>query len=310
MKSISIVVPVYNEQGNIALLHNEIKNSCEANGYLYEIIFIDDGSTDETSKIIKTLQPVILIKFRKNFGQTAAMDAGIKMSKHEYIVTMDGDRQNDPTDIPALLKHLEENDLDVVSGWRVKRKDNLKIRIMSRAANFLRYLLVHDGIHDSGCTLKIFKRECFENLSFYGEMHRFIPALLKIRGFKIGEIPVNHRPRIEGTTKYNWRRGFKGLIDMISLWFWNKYSVRPLHLLGGLGLVCMVLGGFFSVITIFDYFGGENLSNSVLPLLTAFLLLGGIQLFISGLLADTILKNYYESTDNNAYHIKEIINNE
>ena len=159
---------------------------------------------------------------RKNFGQTAAMDAGIKAAQYDYIVTMDGDRQNDPADIPKLVKYLEDNNLDIVSGWRKNRKDTVMKKFTSRVANFLRGIIVKDHIHDSGCSLKIYKKECFDHINLYGEMHRFIPALLKIKGFEVGEVVVNHRPRTAGVTKYNWKRTVKGFVDMISLWFWSK----------------------------------------------------------------------------------------
>ena len=306
MKSISIVIPVFNEEENIISLHSEIKTICEQEAYDYEIIFVDDGSSDKSVELIKELEPIKLIKFRKNYGQTAAFDAGIKNASKHYIVTMDGDGQNDPKDIPNLVSYLEKNDLDVVSGWRKNRKDKFMKKFVSRGANFLRKMLINDGIHDSGCSLKIFKRECFENLSLYGEMHRFIPALLKIKGFKVGEIIVNHRARTAGITKYSWNRTVKGFIDMVSVWFWNKYSVRPLHLLGGIGfffIFLSILTGFF---TIYKFIIGANMSQTVLPILTTFLFLTGLQMFISGLIADILMKSYFETTRNNSYNIKEI----
>ncbi len=309
MTSLSIVIPVMNETENIAEVHQEIVAVCEAEGYRFEIIIIDDGSTDGTAQIAAGLKPVKLIRFQKNFGQTAAMDAGIRAASHDFIVTMDGDRQNDPHDIPRLLQHLEANDLDVVAGWRVKRRDNTGKRFVSRGANFLRRVLLKDGIHDSGCTLKVFRRSCFEHVRLYGEMHRFIPALLKIKGFRIGELPVNHRPRVAGKTKYDWRRTIKGFVDILSVWFWNKYAVRPLHLLGGGGLVCLLLGLVTCLYTLVLFLTGEDMSNSAFPLLAAFLVLTGIQLFISGLLADVMLKIYFEKTNDTAYTIREIIEN-
>ena len=251
MKSISVVVPVYNEEGNVEELHREIKQVCEENQYEYEIIFINDGSSDQTGKICRTLSPLKYIEFRKNFGQTAAMDAGIKAAKHEYIVTMDGDCQNDPADIPMMIEYLEENNLDVVSGWRKNRKDTFMKRFVSRGANFLRHLLVHDGIHDSGCSLKVYRRECFKGVTLYGEQHRFIPAILKIKGFTVGEVVVHHRARTAGITKYNWSRTIKGFVDMISVWFWNKYAARPMHLMGGLGILSGLIGfgcGIWSIV--------------------------------------------------------------
>ncbi len=307
-KNISFVIPVYNEEGNVAGLHQEITEVCQANNLEFEIIFIDDGSSDRTRDVIKTLSPVKLISLRRNFGQTAAMDAGIKNSGNYYIITMDGDRQNDPKDIPGLVKYLEENDFDVVSGWRRKRKDSFLKKFISRGANLLRGILIKDGIRDSGCSLKIYKKECFEQVSLYGEMHRFIPAILKIKGFKIGEMEVNHRPRTAGITKYNWRRTFKGFIDMISVWFWNKFAVRPLHLLGGIGLFFLLFGGLFGIATLYAYFiQHQDLSSTDLPIMTIFFIIMGILLFVLGLISDILVKSYYETTRDSAYNIKEII---
>ena len=309
MKTLSIVIPVFNEAKNVEKVHQEIVDVCETEGYDYEIIFIDDGSTDATIDILKRLSPVKVIVMRKNFGQTAAMDAGIKHAQYEYIITMDGDLQNDPKDIPRLIRHLEENHLDIVSGWRDQRKDKISKRFASRGANLLRTLLLKDEIHDSGCSLKIYKKKCFDHISLYGEMHRFIPAILKIKGFKIGEIIVNHRPRIAGETKYNWKRTVKGFVDIISVWFWNKYAVRPLHLLGGGGLFILLTGLLISLYTFILFLQWQDLSNTVFPLLAVFLITTGIQLFIFGLLADIILKIYFEKTRDVAYSIKEYIEN-
>lgn len=306
---ISIVIPVFNEADSIESLHQELLDLCKQKNYNYEIIFVDDGSTDSTEKIIKQLTPVKAIFLRKNFGQTAAMDAGIKAARYEYIVTMDGDLQNDPADIPALLTYLEDHNLDVVSGWRKNRYDSIAKRVISRGANFLRYMIVKDGIHDSGCSLKVFRRTCFENITLYGEMHRFIPAILKIKGFKIGERVVNHRPRKAGQTKYNWKRTIKGAIDMISVWFWHKYAIRPLHLMGGMGLFLGGVGGLFGIKTLWLYFRGVNLSSTLEPLLTVFFSIAGLQLFICGLLADILIKIYYEKTTDVPYAFKEIFEN-
>lgn len=307
--SLSIIIPIFNEEDNLAILHEEIKDVCRKNKYIYEIIFVDDGSTDHTEKAIKNLSPLIFIQFRKNFGQTAAMDAGIKAAKYDLLVTMDGDGQNDPADIPAMIDHLVKQNLDVVSGWRKDRKDSFFKKFISRGANFLRYLFINDGIHDSGCSLKVYRKECFNTLSLYGEMHRFIPALLKIKGFKVGEIVVNHRPRLKGQTKYGFNRTLKGFIDILSVWFWNKYAVRPLHLLGGIGLLCIGLGILSSAYTVVYFILGGDLSNTVWPLLSAFFLFSGIQFFISGLIADMLSKSYYETTSDCSYNIRKIYEN-
>ncbi len=307
MKSISVVVPVYNEEGNVANLHKEIVDVCIANSLSFEIIFVDDGSSDKTAEICKGLKPLKLIRMRKNFGQTAAMDAGIKAAKHDYIVTMDGDGQNDPADIPQMIQYLEENELDVVSGWRKNRKDTVMKRFTSRGANLLRHMIVHDGIHDSGCSLKVYKRECFEGINLYGEQHRFIPALLKIKGFTIGEVVVNHRPRTSGKTKYNWKRTIKGFVDMISVWFWNKFASRPLHLLGGAGMGFIGLGFVCGVWSIVLFASGYKMSNNMIPpLLTVFFVIIGILLFVFGLMSEIMMKTYYGVHVDTPYSIRSI----
>jgi glycosyltransferase involved in cell wall biosynthesis len=303
---LSIVIPVYNEEENVAPLHAEVSELCDREGYAYEVIFIDDGSTDGTVSAIKKLHPVRLLQMRKNFGQTAAMDAGIKAANHDLIVTMDGDRQNDPNDIPRLVDHLLDNEFDIVSGWRVDRKDPFLKRFISRGANRLRKFLINDGIHDSGCSLKVYRTKCFEHVTLYGEMHRFIPAVLKIKGFKVGELPVNHRPREAGVTKYNFRRTIKGFIDMISVWYWQKYAVRPLHLLGTLGLLIIFLSLIFGGFTIYDYFQGQDLSETITPMLTLFSFLVGVQIFIMGLMSDVLVKTYYGHSDDTSYSVGKI----
>ena len=310
MASISVVVPIYNEEGNVKELHKEIHEVCEKLNDQYEIIFIDDGSTDKTVEICKDLRPLKIIQFRRNFGQTAAMDVGIKAAQFDYIVTMDGDLQNDPADISHMIQYLDENNLDVVSGWRKNRKDTFMKLFTSRGANFLRHLIVHDGIHDSGCSLKVYKRECFEGISLYGEQHRFIPALLKIKGFKVGECVVNHRPRTSGKTKYNWKRTIKGFVDMISVWFWNRFASRPLHLLGGAGLGFIGLGFICGIWSVVLFLSGRKMSNNIFPpLLTIFFVIIGVLLFVFGLMSEIMMKMYYGSNIDSPYSIKEITNN-
>lgn len=309
MQGISVVVPVFNEEGNVRELHKEILEVCKKN-YKFEIIFVDDGSKDKTPEICKELKPLKYIRMRKNFGQTAAMDAGIKLAQYDYIVTMDGDRQNDPADIPKLVNYLEENDLDIVSGWRKNRKDTVMKKFTSRVANFLRGIIVKDNIHDSGCSLKIYKKECFDHINLYGEMHRFIPALLRIKGFEVGEVVVNHRPRTAGVTKYNWKRTIKGFVDMISLWFWSKYAVRPLHILGAGGMVSIFLGVVCAIWSIVLFALGYKMSNNIMPpLLTVFFIIVGLLMFIFGLMSDMMSKTYYGSGIDKSYSIKETIEN-
>ncbi len=305
--SLSIVVPVFNEEGNIANLHKEIKDVCESSGYTYEIIFVNDGSDDGTDKVCRTLRPLKYICMRKNFGQTAAMDAGIKASQYDYIVTLDGDGQNDPHDIPQMLDYMFEHNVDVVSGWRKNRKDTFMKRFTSRGANFLRHILIHDGIHDSGCSLKIYKKECFKGVNLYGEQHRFIPAILKIKGFSIGEVVVNHRPRTSGYTKYNWKRTIKGFVDMLSVWFWNKYATRPLHLLGGLGMFFLTAGFGCGIWSIVLFLQGRKMSQNIFPpLLTIFFIVIGILLFVFGLMSEILVKTYYGVHVDMPYNVRSV----
>lgn len=305
---ISIIIPVLNEEDNVFKLHKEIVNICEKNCYKYEIIFINDGSTDKTLENLKTLKPIKIINFRKNFGQTFALDAGIKQAKGDYLITMDGDGQNDPHDIPKLIKKLESENLDVVSGWRKKRKDPILKKFFSRCAYLVRKALLNDWIHDSGCTFKIYRKECFINLDLVGEMHRFIPALLMMKGFKVDEVKVNHRKREFGKTKYNWTRGVKGNLDILSLWFWKKFAKRPLHLFGTVGIIITftsVLAGFWAMYK--KLFCHIDLSDTALTNLALFGFLTGIQFFVFGLIADMLSKTYYSSTKDTFYDIKEII---
>lgn len=307
MRKVSIVVPVFNEEENVRELHKEILDVCVKEGYEFEIIFINDGSSDKTAEVCRELKPLKLICLRKNFGQTAAMDAGIKAAQYDYIVTMDGDRQNDPADIPMMLDYMDENGFDVVSGWRKNRKDTFMKKFTSRGANLLRHMIVHDGIHDSGCSLKVYKKECFNGVSLYGEQHRFIPALLKIKGFTVGEVVVHHRPRVAGKTKYNWKRTIKGFVDMISVWFWNKFANRPLHLLGGAGLGFLFLGFVCAVWSVVLYIIGREMKNNIFPpLLTVFFVIIGLLLFVFGLMSEMMMKTYYGTNVDSPYSIKSV----
>jgi glycosyltransferase involved in cell wall biosynthesis len=307
MRKISIVIPTYNEEGNVAKLHQKLKEVEEKNDYQFEIIFVNDGSTDQTLKKLKKLNGLKIINFRRNFGQTAGMDAGIKHSTGEVIITMDADLQNDPEDIPKLLEKLDQG-YDVVAGWRHDRKDNYMKNFVSRGANKLRSLLVKDGIHDSGCTLKAFRKECFEEVDLYGEMHRFIPGILKIKGFKVTEVKVRHHKRTSGVTKYSSKRILKGFLDMVSIWFWRKYANRPLHLFGGLGVLFIVISVLAAGYAIYLKIQlGIDLSDHALTLISVFGLLMGLQLLISGLLADILVKNYYSQRKEQPYNVKEVI---
>ncbi|MEP7162672.1 MAG: glycosyltransferase family 2 protein [Candidatus Moraniibacteriota bacterium] len=304
---ISVVVPLFNEEGNVLELHRRILSALQKLGKPFEIIFIDDGSRDKTLAEAKTLHPLKLISFRKNFGQTAAFDAGIKAATGDILVTLDGDLQNDPADIPLLLEKINEG-YDVVSGWRHERQDPWSKKIPSRIANFLRKILIHDNIHDSGCSLKAYRRECFRDVDLFGEMHRFIPAILELDGFKVTEVKVSHHPRVHGKTKYNWKRGIKGLVDMISIWFWRKYSFRPLHLFGASGVILFGLGGTILLWMVVEkFYFGASLAERMWPLVGIFFCLMGVQLFVFGLLADITVRNYYQIRQRMNYTIRETL---
>jgi len=304
---LSAVVPLYNEEGNVKELHRRVKESFEGIGKPYEIVFVDDGSTDGTVADCEGLSPLRLIRFRKNFGQTAAFDAGIKAATGDIVITMDGDLQNDPADFPLLLEKIEEG-YDVVSGWRHKRKDPFMKKIFSRTANLLRGFLIKDGIHDSGCSLKAYRRECFDGVDLFGEMHRFMPAMLLLDGFRVTEVKVSHHPRVHGTTKYNWKRGIKGFVDMVFLWFWREYSSRAIHLFGGTGIFSIFAGLVILAWMFIDkVFFGASLSARIWPLVGTLLVLVGVQLFVFGILVDIAVKIYYRQRNRMNYAIREII---
>ena len=306
---ISIIVPAYNEAQNIPLLHHAITQVMKSTRLSYEILVIDDGSRDGMYDVLTRLQEIdqhlIVIRFRKNFGQTAAMDAGFKHARGRVFITMDADLQNDPADIPLLLQTMRQKDLDVVSGWRWPRHDPFAKRLVSKCANTIRISLTGERIHDSGCTLKAFKRECFDDLNLQGEMHRYIPAILMWRGFRIGEVKVRHHPRKYGKTKYGAKRIFKGFLDLLVVKFWMQYSTRPIHLFGTMGIISTGLGLITGVyLLISKFFFGQALANRPLLVLAGLLVVIGVQFIVFGLLADILVKLYYRGFPN--YTIKEI----
>lgn len=302
----SIIVPIHNEAGTIVELHKRLVQVMKELGENFELIFVNDGSTDDTAKLLKTLQPLTTITFRKNFGQTAALDAGIKQAKGDLVITLDGDLQNPPEEIPKLIRYLQDQSLDVVSGWRKDRKDSVMKKIVSRGAHWLRSLFLNDGIHDSGCTLKVYRRSCFQDVDLHGESHRFIPAILKLYGFSVGEVPVDHQPRVAGKTNYSNNRILKGFVDIIGLWFWRNYSHRPLHLFGGLGVGLVVLGGLLLLgLAIMRLVWAYPLSTSIWPLVAVLSIVAGLQLFITGLVAEVLTKTYYRE-GRTPYTIKSV----
>lgn len=309
---ISIVIPVYNEEENLKELHTKLINIIPSITENYEIIFVDDASTDNSFGILKEInkedKKVKVIKFRRNFGQSAAISAGFDYSRGDVIITMDGDLQNDPEDIPKLLEKLEKEDYDVVCGWRFDRVDSILKKAFSRMANRLRRRFTAEDIHDSGCTLRAYKKECLADLELYGEMHRYIPALLLWKGYKIGEAKVRHHKRMYGKTKYSWRRIIKGFLDLIVVIFWQKYSARPIHVFGGLGLLLSVVGGVASLsMVISRLFFGMSLADRPLFLVSIFMIIVGVQFVVTGVLADIMLKVYYGLNERKHYLVEVVI---
>jgi len=297
---LSVIIPVHNEEENVEVLVKEIRSFVPD----AEIIFVDDGSTDHTFDRLLMLK-VKVVKLRKNFGQSAAWLAGFDHASGDVIVTLDGDGQNDPKDIPKLLKKLDEG-FDCVSGWRKNRKDKLWVRLFSRCSNFVRHLLINDTINDSGCSLKAYRRECLQNLELFGEMHRYIVSLVRLKGFKIGEVIVNHRERKAGKTKYGVYKVVKGFLDIWSVWFWMKFASRPMHLFGviGLGLFFFgfVSGTYSAYLKIFQH---VDLSDTFLPIVAIFSVLLGVQLFVLGILSDIMIKTYH--VGKKSYQVEKIV---
>jgi glycosyltransferase involved in cell wall biosynthesis len=308
---ISIVIPAYNEQDNVVSLYHELSQVLQAGDKEYELIFVDDGSADQTFPQLKSLHQkdsrLKVIKFKRNFGQSAALSAGFAKAKGDVIVTMDADLQNDPNDIPRLVNELE-NGYDVVSGWRYNRKDSFAKRVFSRFSNWLRRKLTLESVHDSGCTLRAYRSDCLHDLELYGEMHRYIPALLSWKGYKIGEIKVAHRPRVHGKTKYNWRRLAKGFLDLLLVTFWQRFSFRPIHVFGGLGLVSALIGFALAIyLVVGRIFFGMALADRPLFLLAILMIIVGVQFIIFGVLADIMLRVYYRQSGKKSYIIEEVI---
>lgn len=306
----SVFAPVYDEEGNLKNLYKEVSKVMNTMG-TWEMLLINDGSKDKSLQEMLSIQKkypnLRVIDLKRNYGQSIAMDAGFRQAKGEYIISLDSDLQNDPADIPAMFQQMQQDNLDVIAGWRQKRKDPIWMLVITKTAQFLRKVFINDKIHDSGCTLRIYKREYIEDLELWGEMHRYIIAILRWHGAKVGERIVNHRPRTIGTTKYNWKKSIKGLIDLIYIWFWRKYSNRPLHLFGATGLVLIALGLVAGARTIYTYTLGISISDSAWAMLTMFLILSGLQLFLFGMVLDLLIKvNYNTSKVDSRYIIRKI----
>jgi glycosyltransferase involved in cell wall biosynthesis len=308
---ISVVVPLLNEQDNIGPLYEQITQTL-AGEHSYEVLFVDDGSTDNSLAVLKGLlendDKVRIIRFRRNFGQTAALSAGFAHARGKIIVAMDGDLQNDPADIPKMIEKLNEG-YDVVSGWRRKRHDHLVTRLIpSKMANWLISRITGVRLHDFGCTLKAYRKEVLDETNLYGEMHRFIPAHASWSGAKIAEIVVSHRPRTAGVAKYGLARTWKVMLDLVTVKFLGSYSTKPIYIFGGLGLATTFGALACGLIVVYQKIAQDfSMNRNPLLVLTAIFITTTIQFILMGLLAELMVRTYHESRGRPTYVIKEIL---
>lgn len=308
---LSIVVPIHNEHENLPRLLEAIAGVLKTAEYSYEIICVDDGSTDGSSQLLKELAQartdLRAIILRRNYGQTAAMAAGFRFAQGNIIITMDGDLQNDPADIPMLIDKLNEG-YDLVSGWRKHRQDaTISRKIPSKIANWLIGQVTGVKVHDYGCSLKVYRAELVADMNLYGELHRFLPALAFIEGARITEVPVRHHPRQFGKSKYGIDRTFRVVMDLMTVFFMRKFLTRPMHVFGLLGFVSMLLGVAIGLyLTFLKLSFGASINRPLLTMAVV-LLLAGVQLFSFGLLAELLMRTYHESQGRPIYRVREII---
>ena len=308
---LSVVITVYNEEDNIQPLLQA--TYAALSGMDYEVILVEDGSTDRTVAEVKKYANTRtkLVIFNRNYGQTTALAAGIDQASGEYIATMDGDLQNDPTDLPGMLQKAIDEEWDVVAGRRANRKDGFVLRkIPSKIANWIIRNSTNVHLKDYGCTLRVYKAEIAQNMGLYGELHRFIPVLAKQQGAKMTEVDVKHHPRIHGTSKYGLSRTFKVMADLILMLFFQKYFQRPIHLFGGLGLLAFLLGGIINLYLLVLKILGEDIWGRPILILGFMLILAGIQLITTGIIAEIIVRTYFESQDKKTYRIKSLYTGE
>lgn len=319
---LTIVIPVLNEIENLEPLVKEITAALDGEAYAYEVLFIDDGSTDGSFELLQNLHANYpqcgVIQFRRNFGQTAAFAAGFSHAKGQIIVTLDADGQNDPADIPSLVNKVNEG-FDVVNGWRQNRQDGFLFRkVPSYIANRLIARSTGVQLHDRGCSLRAYRIEVAHDLQLYGEMHRFIPELASTAGFRMTEVSVNHRPRVAGESKYGISRTFRVLLDLLTILFLSRYSARPMHLLGSVGIISCGLGVLFGFYLAalklwagiqdgMEGFRSVRIGDRPLLNLSILLVILGVQFFVMGLLAELIVRTYYESQDKPTYYIRNIL---
>ena len=307
---ISIIIPVFNESESIGYLLDEVLNVMLSNKLNFEIIVVNDGSQDTTSNVLDELtikiKELSVISLRTNYGQTAAMAAGFDYSNGEVVITLDGDLQNDPNDIPKLISHINEG-YDLICGWRYDRKDKLiNRRIPSKIANKLIANVTGLKLHDYGCSLKAFKKEILDDIKLYGELHRFLPVLAKIEGAKIKEIKVNHRSRKYGSSKYGIDRTFRVLMDLLTVWFMTKFLTRPMYGFGFVGIISILVSlGMTSYLFIIKLLGND-IGNRPMLMFALILGIAGVQLFSFGLLGELLIRTYHESQNRPIYRIRKI----
>ena len=306
MKELSLVVPMMNEEESVEPLFKAVREALKEIDY--EFILVDDGSTDKTVAKMKALadEKTKILVFNHNCGQTQAMAAGIEEATGELIATIDGDLQNDPTDIPLMIERLKSENCDVVAGRRLKRQDGIFLRkIPSKIANWIIRKTTKVYLNDYGCTLKVYKSDVAKNLGLYGELHRFIPVLAKMYGAKIVEMNVKHHPRVYGKSKYGIGRTFKVVSDLLLMLFMQKYKTKPMHLFGGLGVASFGTGVVINLYLFFIKLIGNDIGGRPLLTLGIVLIIAGIQLITTGFLSELIMRTYYESQNKRPYRIKE-----
>ena len=312
---VSVVVPIYNEVESLPRLVPAIATALQDTGLTYEVICVDDGSKDGSTELLKQLaqeySQLRAVLLRRNYGQTPAMAAGFDQAHGRVIVTLDGDLQNDPADIPLLLDKLKEG-YDLVSGWRKNRQDNAIIRLLpSKIANWLIRQVTEVRVSDYGCSLKAYRAELVADMNLYGELHRFLPALAAIEGARITELPVRHHARQFGKSKYGIDRTFRVAMDLLTIFFLKTFLTRPMHVFGLLGLLSLLVGvGLGTYLSYLKLFLGASIGDRPLLILAVVLILAGVQLFCFGLLAELLMRTYHESQGRPIYRVREIVGGE
>jgi glycosyltransferase involved in cell wall biosynthesis len=307
---VTVLVPVLNEEGTVEELAGRVASTLDGLSRSFEIIFVDDGSTDSTAERVRAAHAadrrVKLVRLRRNFGKAAALTAGFDRSHGRILITLDGDLQDDPDEIPRLLGTLESEGLDLVSGWKKERRDPLSKTLPSKLFNWATRKLAQVDLHDFNCGFKVYRREVFEQVPVYGELHRYIPVLASRRGFRVGEVVVRHHRRRSGASKYGWDRFYKGLLDLLTVLFITKYTRRPLHLFGVIGLASFGLGFAIDAWLAWLWaFRGESLSNRPLLFLGVLLMLAGLQVLTTGLLAEMMTHRTFQRSD--SYSVREVL---